>query len=162
MKITHLVLLLVLIGLLACGQTPTVAPPIIVMTALAPPMPAAINTPSPNPTAIVDSTVFGAMQADEIQSQVIEAVPNDVFKKTMDGLVTAGSISGYQVVAIKVLPGDENLIAEVTYNVKTDDANWLADGGTQSADGWINDNCSLFDLLITETEFQLANRRACD
>ena len=102
------------------------------------------------------------MKADEIQAQDIEAVPNDIFKKTMDGLVAAGSISDYQITTINVTPGDENFIAEITYNVKTSDPTWLADGGMQSGDGWINGNCARFDLVITDTEFQLTNRHICD
>ncbi len=79
----------------------------------------------------------------------------------MDGFVTAGAITDYQVKSVTVLPGDEYLVAEVTYNVKTTDANWLTEGGTQTADGWINGNCARFSLIITDTEFQLTQRRAC-
>ena len=153
--------LIMLFGLAACGHTPEASPPIIVRTAPAPPMPAVTDTLPLIPTATQGSKIFGAMNANDVQAQAIETAVNDIFKKTMDGLAANGSIAGYAITKIVVLPGEDNLLAEVTYNVKSDDPAWLADGGIQSTDGWINDNCSRFDLLITETELQLANRRPC-
>ena len=163
MKKNLFFLLLALTGISACARLPDVSPPIIAMTAPAPPLSASTNTslPAVAATATLDASVFGSLNAGEIQAQAIETVANDIFKKTMDGLVAAGSISDYQITAINVLPGDENLIAEITYNVKTNDSSWLSDGGMQTSDGWIDGNCSRFDLAITETEFQLTHRRLC-
>jgi len=96
-----------------------------------------------------------------MQASALESVANAIFKKTMDGFVANGSVNEYQVLSLKILPGEEGLLAEIKYNVKSSDASWLADGGTQAADGWINGNCSRFDFFITDTEFQLKNRRLC-
>ena len=96
-----------------------------------------------------------------MQASALESVANAIFKKTMDGFVANGSISAYQVQSLTVLPGDSSLLTEIKYNVKSSDPVWLIDGGTPAADGWINGDCSRFDLFITDTEFQLNNKRPC-
>ena len=117
-----------------------------------------------NTEIATDPTVFGTLSANDVQgmqASAIESVANAIFKKTMDGFVANGSINEYQVLSLTVLPGDTSLLTEIKYNVKSSDPAWLADGGTQAADSWINGNCSRFDLFITDTEFQLKNRRLC-
>jgi hypothetical protein len=157
-------LLIVLFLLSGCGTPP--APP-LVSTDL--PTPAAtlsssITLVAPTASANTDPTVFGTIGTTELQgmqASALESVANAIFKKTMDGFVANGSVNEYQVLSLKILPGEENLLAEIKYNVKSSDISWLADGGAQAADGWINGNCSRFDFFITDTEFQLKNRRLC-
>lgn len=156
----------ILLGISACSQ-PVQAARAPLATALSvatsTPIPAYTETPFSTPIAALDPTVFGALGAHEIQAQAqaIESVADAIFKKTMDSFVAGGRISEYQVTHITVLPGEADLLAEITYNVKTSDTSWLADGGIQAADGWIKGDCARFDFVITETEFQLTNRRAC-
>ena len=45
---------------------------------------------------------------------------------------------------------------------RTADPAWFAEGGTPAADDWINNKCSRFDFVSTETEYQLKNRRLCN
>jgi len=158
-----------LIGFLLAGcgapaqpSTPTSLPTEIPtlsssITLAAPTAPASTETAS-------DPTVFGIISAKDVQgmqASAIESVANAIFKKTMDGFVANGSVNAYQVLSLTVLPGDTSLLTEIKYNVKSSDPAWLADGGIQAADGWINGSCSRFDLFITDTEFQLKNRRLC-
>ena len=117
------------------------------------------ETPIPLPT--LDPTVFGAIGTGEIQAFALESVANAIFKKTMDGFVSSGTVQEYQVTSVTIFPGSSGLLSEIIYNVRTTDLNWLSDGGAQSADGWINGNCSRFDFFTTETEYQLKNRRLC-
>jgi hypothetical protein len=117
------------------------------------------NTLAPAPTQ--NASVFGSIGTGELQAGVLESVVNAIFKKTMDGFVAAGSVQEYQVASVSVFPGSNGLITEVIFNVKTNDSTWLADGGTPSADGWINNSCSRFDFVTTDTEYQLKNRRLC-
>ena len=79
----------------------------------------------------------------------------------MDAFVASGSVQEYQVTSVTIFPGGGGLLAEIIYNVQTNDSTWLSDGGTQSADNWINGNCSRFDFFTTDTEYQLKNKRLC-
>jgi len=81
----------------------------------------------------------------------------------MDAFIANGGILDYQVTRVTIFTaGDGSLYAEITYNVRTADTSWLADGGTQADDNWINNKCNRFDFVTTETEFQLKNRRTCN
>ena len=161
--------LLFLIGVLflsACGGQAQAVPPIATIpptaTIVPPtdtPLPPPTETPIPAPTQ--DPAVFGAIGTGEIQAFALESVVNAIFKKTFDGFVAGGGIQEYQVTSITVFPGSGGLLAEVIYNVRTADPAWLADGGTPSADGWINGSCSRVDFVTTETEYQLKNKRLC-
>ena len=162
--------LLFLIGALflsACGAqaVPPTALPVIetIATTIIPPtdtpLPPPTETPIPEPTQ--DPAVFGAIGTGEIQAFALESVVNAIFKQKLDGFVAGGGIQEYQVTSITVFPGSGGLLAEVIYNVRTADPAWLTDGGTPSADGWINGSCSRFDFVTTETEYQLKNKRLC-
>ncbi len=117
------------------------------------------DTPIPAPTQ--DPAVFGAIGTGEVQAGALESVANAIFSKTMDMFAASGSVQEYQVVSLSIFPGSDGLIAEIIYSVKTSDPAWLADGGLQMADSWINNNCSRFDFFTTNTEYQLKNRRLC-
>jgi hypothetical protein len=161
-------LLIVLFLLSSCGTPPAQE---ILPTALPTPVATLSSsitlvapTDSANANTASDPTVFGTIGTTELQgmqASALESVANAIFKKTMDGFVANGSVNEYQVLSLKIIPGEESLLAEIKYNVKSSDASWLADGGAQAADGWINGNCSRFDFFITDTEFQLKNRRLC-
>lgn len=163
MKKLSFSMLVFLTLLTGCGsQTPTAAP---AASLAAPTLSSAITLVSPisssTPAAALDPTVFGVIAATDIQAKELESVANAIFTKTLDGLVAGGSVQAYQVTGVTILPSDEGLLAEIKYNIKSSDSAWLADGGTQSADGMITGNCSRFDFVITDTEFQLTNRRLC-
>ena len=164
MKRLPFILLVFLVLLTGCGNQ---APPIAstAAPAAAPTLSSAITLVSPTfsatPDSALDPTIFGAIAATDIQAKELESVANVIFKKTLDGFVANRSVNEYQVTGITILPGDEGLLAEIVYNVKSSDTAWLADGGTQSPAGLIVGNCSRFDFAITETEFQLKNRRPC-
>lgn len=138
--------------------TPTLAPTETRVPDTATPIPPT-NTPIPVPTQ--DPTVFGAIGTGEIQAGAIESVASAIFNKTLDKFVADGSVQEYQIISVTVFPGNDGLLAEIIYSVKTADPTWLADGGIQLADGWISNNCSRFDLFTTETEYQLKNKRLC-
>jgi hypothetical protein len=166
MKRIRFVLLVVTFFLASCGTQAQVTAP----TAIAAPatLSSAITLVSPtdsiNPVSTLDPTIFGTINASDLkdmQASALESVAGAIFNKTMDGFVANGSVSEYQVTSLIILPGDEGLLAEIKYNVKSSDAAWLADGGTQATDGWINGDCSRFDFFITDTEFQLKNKRLC-
>ena len=162
MKKSPSALLVILFLLSGCG-TPTQAPAPTAIPAPAT-LSSSITLVSPTDSAGSDPTVFGTIGANDLQdmqASALESVANAIFKKTMDGFVASGSVNEYQVMSLAILPGDDGLLAEIKYNVKSSDATWLADGGAQAANGWINGNCSRFDLFITDTEFQLKNRRPC-
>ena len=80
----------------------------------------------------------------------------------MDSLKTTGGIQEYQTLRGTVFPCSGGLLFEVTFNVRTTDPAWLADGGTPAADNWINEKCLRFDFVTTETDYQLRNRRLCN
>jgi len=163
MKNSPIAFLVILFMLAGCGA-PVPLAPTSMPTPEATPSSSAIRLVVPTNETTSDPTVFGALGADDLQDMqgaALESVANAIFKKTMDGFVANGSIIAYQVKSLTILPSDENLLAEIKYNVQTSDSAWLADGGTQTADGLIAGNCSRFDFIITDTEFQLKNRRLC-
>lgn len=120
------------------------------------------ETPTDVPAA-TDPALFGAIAQSEIQAYSLEPIANAIFNKVMDAFTANGDILEYQVTRVAVFPaGDGSLYAEITFNVRTADPSWLADDGTQSADDWIQNKCSRFDFVTTETEFQLKNKRTCN
>ncbi len=164
MKKTPAVIVIVVLLLSGCAKQ-TVIPTETFVPAAPTPFPTETNIPPtetsiPAPTQAPD--VFGAIGQNEIQAFALESVVNAIFKKTFDGFVADSSIQEYQVTSVTVFPGSGGLLAEVIYNVRSTDPASLSDGGTQSADGWINDKCNRFDFVNTETEFQLKNRRTCN
>jgi len=170
MKNIRTALWIIIFMLAACGKQAQSIPP---SNSVAPATETSIptetsvpptETPSPptfTPAPTTDPAIFGAIGTGEIQAFALEPVANAIFKKTMDGFVASGSVQEYQVTSVTIFPGSNGLLAEIIYNVKTTDPLWLTDGGTQSADGWINGSCSRFDFFTTETEYQLKNRRLC-
>src|ERR1044071_3071469 len=78
-------------------------------------------TPAPNQ----DAAVFGSIGTDQVQAGALESVVNAIFKKTMDGLVAAGSIQEYQITSVSVFPGSNGLITEIIFNLKSNDSSWL-------------------------------------
>lgn len=122
-----------------------------------PPLPTGTSGPAPTQ----DPALFGAVGTGEIQAFALESVANAIFVEVMDGFKANGSIQDYQVTSVTVFPGGDGLLSEIIYNIQTADPAWLADGGTQFANGWIQGNCSRFDFVTTEMEYQLKNRRLC-
>jgi hypothetical protein len=157
--------LVIFILLASCGRPVQSVPPTFTaapVTQTSPPTDtSAPPTEPPIPLPTQDPAVFGALGTGEIQAFALESVVNAIFVRVMDGFKAGGVIQEYQVTSVTVFPGGDGLITEVIYNVQTTDPDWLADGGTQSADGWIQGNCSRFDFFTTETEYQLRNRRLC-
>ncbi|NWG34012.1 MAG: hypothetical protein HXY42_06185 [Chloroflexi bacterium] len=127
------------------------------------------ETPTDIPTAIpteplasADPTLFGALAKSEI-NPLAGKIHEAIFIKVMDSFVASEDIIEYQIVASEVFPAsDGTFIAEIYYNVRTTDPAWLADGGVQADDDWIQNKCNRFDFVNTETEFQLRNRRTCN
>ena len=111
--------------------------------------------------ATADPTIFGAIGIGEIQAFALESVANAIFNKTMDGFITEGRIQEYQVTGITIFPGNNGLLSEITFNVRTTDPEWVAEGGTPAADNWLNGKCYRFDFFTTDTEYQLKNQRLC-
>ena len=109
-----------------------------------------------------DPALFGAIGVDEIQAYALESVANAIFTKTMDSFKADGAIQDYQILLATIFPGGGGLIAEITFNVRTTDPAWFAEGDTPAADDWIKHKCSRFDFVSTETEYQLKNRRLCN
>lgn len=135
-------------------ETETNIPPAQTATPLPP-----TDTLTSAPTQ--DVAVFGSIGTGEIQAGALESVVNAIFKKTMDSLTANGSIQEYQVTSVSVFPSSNGLITEVIFNIKTNDSSWLEYSGSQAADGWISGDCSRFDFVTTDTEYQLKNRRLC-
>ncbi len=163
MKKIPAILLTTILLLYGCAKqaVPTESPVPVAPTAL----PTETNTPpieTSIPTPTQDPAIFGAIGQNEIQAFALESVANAIFKRTLDSFVVSGAVQEYQVTSITVFPGNNGLLSEIIFNVRTTDPAWLNDGGTQSADGWINDKCNRFDFVTTETEFQLKNRRMCN
>jgi len=168
------ILLFVFIFLLsACGKqaqtalpTATSSPP---TETSAPPTEAPTAVPTETPTemptevpSITDPSLFGVLAKSEIiplASKIQEAI----FTKVMDGFIVNGNIIEYQIISSEVFPSSNGtLLAEIYYSVRTTDASWLVDGGTQADENWIINKCNRFDFVNTETEFQLKNRRICN
>lgn len=117
------------------------------------------ETPSPIPTP---SDVFGSIPLNSVQAFTIEPVAQAIFDQTLQGYVASGSVQEYRVDRIAVFPsGQGTLIAEISYSLRTPSDPWLEDGGLPAADGWITGRCSRFDLIVTEEEHQLKNKRLC-
>ncbi|MBK9924069.1 MAG: hypothetical protein IPP66_02150 [Anaerolineales bacterium] len=166
---TKLLLLVFVILLSACSKSQPVAP----TTTLPPPTatsiptetptatPTEVPTETPIPAPTQDPLIFGAILQTETQAFSLEPVANAIFTKTMDGFIASGIITEYQVTHVTIFPGNGGLLAEIYFNVRSANAMWLEDGGTQAADNWINDKCNRFDFITTDTEFQLKNRRMC-
>ena len=159
----RLVLLVWVALLSACGSPAPAATP--TRTSRPPtlaPTETETSTVIPATTVPQDPALFGAIGISEIQAFALEPIANAIFSKTLDGYIEAGKIQEYHVISVTVFPGAGGLIAEILYNVRTGDPAWLADGGTPTSDDWINNNCSRFDFVTTETEYQLKNRRLCN
>lgn len=158
---TQLLLLPFILLLSACAQPVETIPQTAAL-----PSPTEAIAPTESPTEVpanADPALFGAIPQSEIQVYSLEPVANAIFTRVMDALVANGDILEYQVTRVTIFPaGDGSLYAEIIFNVRTTDPSWLTDGGTQSADDWIQDKCSRFDFVTTETEFQLRNKRTCN
>ncbi len=121
------------------------------------PLPTETASPIPAP-----SDVFGAIPLNSVQAFTIEPMAKAIFEKTLQGYVDAGAIQEYRVDSVAVFPsGDGGLIAEIMYSLHTDNDPWPDDFGTVGSDGWITGKCARFDLVATETEHQLKNKRLC-
>jgi hypothetical protein len=108
------------------------------------------------------SDVFGAIPLNSVQAFSIEPIAKAIFDQTLQGYVTAGTFQEFRVDSVAVFPsGDGGLIAEITYSLRTDHDLWPEDFGIPDAHGWINGKCSRFDLVATESEHQLRNKRLC-
>lgn len=143
----------------------TGAPATATLSSTATSIPATATSAPPTETSVPvptqDPELFGSIGANEIQAFALEPVANAIFAKVMDAFIASGSVQEYQITSVTVFPGGNGLLAEIIYNIRTNDSNWLSDGGTQAADGWINGNCSRFDFFTTDTEYQLKNKRLC-
>jgi len=158
--------------LVSCGKptqpdavVATVAPATATLSSTATSIPATATSAPPTETSTPlptqDLALFGSIGTTEIQAFALEPVANAIFAKVMDTFIAGGSVQEYQVTSVTIFPGGNGLLAEIIYNIRTNDSNWLSDGGTQFADGWINGNCSRFDFFTTDTEYQLKNKRLC-
>ena len=117
------------------------------------------ETASPVPTV---SDVFGAIPLNSVQAYSIEPVAQAIFDQTLQGYVTSGTIQEFRVERVAVFPsGDGGLIAEIMYSLRATNDPWPDDFGSAGSDGWITGKCSRFDLVATETEHQLRNKRLC-
>jgi hypothetical protein len=117
------------------------------------------ETVAPVPTV---SDVFGALPLNSVQAFSIEPIAKAIFDQTLQGSMTAGTIQEFRVDSVAVFPsGDGGLIAEIMYSLRADNDPWPQDFGTAGSDGWITGKCSRFDLIATETEHQLRNKRLC-
>jgi hypothetical protein len=117
------------------------------------------RTASPVPTV---SDVFGAIPLNSVQAFSIEPIAKAIFDQTLQGSMTAGAIHEFRVDSVAVFPsGDGGLIADIMYSLRADNDPWPQDFGTAGSDGWITGKCSRFDLVATETEHQLKNKRLC-
>jgi hypothetical protein len=121
------------------------------------------ETPTPTETAFpTPSDVFGAIPLNSVQAFSIEPVVKAIFDQTLQGYITAGTIQEYRVDSVAVFPsGEGGLIAEIMYSLRADYDLWPDDFGTAGVDNWITGKCSRFDLVATETEHQLKNKRLC-
>ncbi len=166
MKNFLFVLFSAIILLTACGSTEAAVP---TSTSALPT--ATIILPTETPTTIPitdtpaptqDPTLFGAISVNDVQGFALESFANAIFTKTMESLKASGAIQEYQTLRVTIFPGSGGLLAEITFNVRATDPAWLTDGGTQTADNWINEKCYRFDFVTTDTEHQLKNKRLCN
>ena len=136
----------------------TVLPTKTVLTASTP-SPASTETAPP---AATSSNIFGSIPLNSVQAFNIEPVAQAAFEEALKGVASAGSIRDFRVDSIAVFPsGEGTLIAEIFYSLHTDADLWPEDGGSSGTDGWITGKCSRFDLIATDTEHQLTNKRLC-
>lgn len=145
----------------AVAPRATTATPLPTKTSLpaSTPTPAPTETETPAPTS---SNIFGSIPLNSVQAFSIEPVAQAAFEEALKGFASAGSIRDFRVDSIAVFPsGEGTLIAEIFYSLHTDADLWPEDGGSSGADGWITGKCSRFDLIATETEHQLTNKRLC-
>jgi hypothetical protein len=146
----------------ASTVTPTISPsktsvPTATIAPAAAVPPSATLPPVPAP-----SDVFGAIPLNSVQAFSLEPIAKAIFEQTLQGYVAAGSIQEYRVDSLSVFPsGGGGLIAEIMYSLRTDSDPWVEDFGSRGADGWITGKCSRFDLVATEAEHQLRNKRLC-
>jgi hypothetical protein len=106
--------------------------------------------------------VFGAIPLNSVQAFSLEPIAKAIFEQTLQGYVTSGAIQEYRVDSITVFPsGGGGLIAELMYSLRAENDPWPDDFGSLGPDGWITGKCSRFDLVATETEHQLKNKRLC-
>ncbi len=164
MKINPLLIATIFI-VTACKSQPAIPTATATLVPTQTLLPAATATPAPTATPSPTSTpsdVFGAIPLNSVQAFSIEPVAQAIFEQALQGYIAAGTIQEYRVDRIAVFPsGNGNLIAEIMYSLRTNNDPWPDDFGTQSADGWITGKCSRFDLIATETEQQLKNKRLC-
>ena len=168
MKFKTLIILAIFITASCKSQSasPTIAPtalpsqtplPTATLTPTETFLPTETSSPVPAP-----SDIFGAIPLNSVQAFSIEPIATAIFDKTMQGYITAGIIQEFRVDRVAVFPsGEGGLIAELTYNLRAQDDPWPNDFGIPDADGWIIGKCSRFDLVATETEHQLKNKRLC-
>lgn len=169
MKIIRHCAWFLVILLVGCSQQPVLptVTPVASTQTTAPINVPPTETPTPipfPPTAsapTADPAVFGTIGINDIQAFALESVANAIFTKTMDGFITDGHIQEYQVTSVTIFPGSNGLLSEIIFNVKTTDPGWVAEGGTPTAENWINNMCYRFDFFTTDTEYQLKNRRLC-
>ena len=139
-------------------------------TATAAPLPTKISLPDATPIltktaspAATSSNIFGSIPLNSVQAFSIEPVAEAAFEEAVQRLTRAGSIADFRVDSIAVFPsGEGTLIAEIFYSLRTDVDVWPEDGGSSGTDGWITGKCSRFDLVATEIEHQLKNKRLCN
>ena len=138
--------------------TPTITPTLLPTKA-----PTATGTPAPTETPLpTPSDVFGAIPLNSVQAFSIEPVAKAIFEQALQGYVDSGSIQEFRVDSVAVFPSGEGaLIAEIMYSLQAEIDPWPQDFGTAGSDGWITGKCSRFDLVATEIEHQLKNKRLC-
>lgn len=142
--------------------TPTLSPsetPPATATSVPTETPRPTETASPVPTA---SDVFGAIPLNSVQAFSIEPVAKAIFEQALQSYVDSGTIHEFRVDSVAVFPsGEGGLIAEIMYSLHAEIDPWPQDFGTTGSDGWVTGKCSRFDLVATETEHQLKNKRLC-
>lgn len=117
------------------------------------------ETPAPIPTL---SDVFGAIPLNSVQAFSIEPIAKAAFEQALQEYVNTDQVKEFRVDRVAVFPsGGGGLIAEIYYSLRAEDDPWVEDFGTAGTDGWITGKCSRFDLVATETEHQLQNKRLC-
>jgi hypothetical protein len=150
-------LILAIFIITACQ--PQTAIPTRTSTPLPTKTPLPTETPSPVPAP---SDIFGTIPLNSVQAFSIEPVAKAIFDQTLQDYVAAGTVQEFLVNSIAVFPSaDGTLIAEITYSLRADNDPWPDDFGIPGTDGWIAGKCSRFDLVATETEHQLRNKRLC-
>lgn len=168
MKLNPLLIATIFFLASCASQTATATlPPTLAPSETPPPTAAFVPTQTPLPTDTASpiptpSDVFGAIPLNSVQAFSIEPVAKAIFDQTLQGYVDSGTIQEFRVDSVAVFPsGDGGLTAEIMYSLHTDNDPWPEDFGTSGNDHWITGKCSRFDLVATETEHQLKNKRLC-